>query len=192
MNYIISLIIGYLIGSIPFSYIIVKVFKGLDLTTIGSKNCGATNVYRAAGFGYAFLTAVFDASKGGIAYYTAWYFFDQRCALIAGFLAVVGHCFSVWLKFKGGKGSATGFGLVFFVAWQAGVTALVLFILIIAITRYVSLASIIVAMNLSPSMWLFTHDPDKTILAAIVGLFVIVMHRSNIKRLLGKNEKKII
>ncbi len=191
MNYIISFVLGYFIGSIPFSYIIVKTFKGLILTEIGSKNCGATNVYRAAGFKYALLTAVFDASKGGIAYYIALYLFDEKCAVIAGFLAIIGHCFSVWLKFKGGKGSATGFGLMFFVSPPVGISALVLFATVVWLSRYVSLASIIVSICISPLMWFFTNSIEKTVLALAVGLFIITMHRSNIKRLLNKTEKKI-
>ncbi len=191
MNYLGSAIFGYLFGSLPFAYLLVKIIDNKDIRTLGSKNCGATNVYRVSGIKLAVLTASFDALKAGLAFMLVNLLFDVNCAYVAGFCAVLGHCRSVWLKFKGGKGSATGFGLMLFVNPIVGLTGLLVFCITVWKTRYVSMASIVVSI-ISPFVaYIVDRDVIETIFMAVTGLLVLYMHRPNIKRLINKTEGKI-
>jgi glycerol-3-phosphate acyltransferase PlsY len=208
-------LVSYLIGSIPFGYLLVRAFRGADIRQSGSGNIGATNVARASPL-LGFLTLLLDALKGFGAVYLAsrgeilasiapdpTTLLDQglwplpsdiyaRCVL-AAFFAIVGHMFPVWLKFRGGKGVATGLGSFILLAPRAVLVMIAVFLVVAAIFRYVSLASII-AVALFPLLaWLFHdyHDiPLALALMTVCSLLIITKHHENIRRLLTGNENR--
>src|SRR5262245_37280951 len=159
-NEIISLILAYLLGSIPFGYLIVRLTSGADIRKTGSGGTGATNVSRKAGKAAGVVTLALDAMKGAAAVLVArWLTGEAGTSWVvaaAAALVVVGHCFPVWLKFKGGKGVATGLGVFLAIAPWAALAALAVFIVVVWRTRYISLGSIIAAAFLP--LWVFpTH-----------------------------------
>lgn len=207
-----SIAIAYLLGSIPFGYLIVRLSAGTDVRETGSGGTGATNVTRRAGKVAGILTLVLDALKGAAAVVVARFivglplFGDGGHALIpnagawvaaAGVVAIVGHCFPVWLKFRGGKGVATGIGVFLMLAPWAVAGAGLVFIVIVWLTRYVSLGSIVAAAAL-PVVTLVLHllvrptDGFTEIFSAgvVASLLIIFMHRANIGRLLSGTESK--
>src|SRR5215468_2691393 len=200
MNYL-ALIIAYLLGSIPFGYLIVKLTRGADIREAGSGGTGATNVSRKAGKAAGVVTLALDALKGAAAVLVArWLTGEAGTSWIvaaAAALAVVGHCFPVWLKFKAGKGVATGLGVFLAIAPWATLAALAVFIIVVLWTRYVSLGSIIAAAFL-PLWILLTHiwietvgdfAPIMTALCAVSAV-IIFKHSENIKRLMAGEENK--
>lgn len=198
--WLISIPLAYLLGSIPFGYLLVRIFRKQDIRATGSGNIGATNVARSGAKGLGILTLVLDALKGFIAvvlaqHIAAPYGFPQAydIAVAAALAAVLGHCFPVWLGFRGGKGVATALGV--FLALVPLTTVLYLlavFLVIVVITRYVSLASIVAA-ALFP-LFALPHAPAKTpILIAgyiLIPLIVIAKHHQNIRRLLSGTENR--
>ncbi len=191
MEYILAIVCGYLVGSIPFSFVIVKMFKKVDLRTVGSGNCGATNVYRAAGIWYAIITALLDACKAGVVYLLFLKFYGAYPAYIGGFLAVFGHCYSFILNFNGGKGVATGLGLLTMASPITSVVILISFAILVYITHYVSLSSIIVSLSAPFFSYMLGVSFEKCSFLFIVGLFIVFKHKPNIERLLRGEEKKI-
>lgn len=190
--------IAYFLGSIPFGYLIVKLGHGRDVRTSGSGNIGATNVARVAGKGAGLATFLLDGAKGYFAVWLAmhWFHAPIEWVMAAALLAVTGHMFSCWLKFRGGKGVATGLGVFLPISWQAMVAALVVWIIVLASWRYVSLASIAAAAALPLLVYAFYaphHAPPLTVsvCSAIVGVLIIVKHRQNIQRLIAGSESKI-
>jgi len=190
IEYLIPLI-GYLLGSIPFGYILVKSTEGRDIRSMGSGNIGATNVFRRSRFA-GVLTFVLDAGKGYLAVaLAAWLGGNPQWQAIAALAAIVGHVFTVWLRFKGGKGVATGCGAYLSIAPAAVLTTLLFFVLILILTRYISLSSI-GATGLFP-LWAYVYGaPLTVVLWALAGaLLIIVKHRQNIRRLLSGTERKL-
>jgi glycerol-3-phosphate acyltransferase PlsY len=199
-----ALAIGYLLGSIPFGYLIVRLRSGGDIRETGSGGTGATNVSRRAGKAAGVLTLVLDALKGALAVLVArialggttnpnakWWIAGAAIATIAG------HIFPVWLGFRGGKGVATGAGVFFMLAPFALLCAGIVFIAVVALTRYVSLGSIIAAALIPFFLWLqklVIHpaaDIRPPLVAAVVGaLLIIFAHRTNISRLISGSESK--
>ncbi|MBM4188180.1 MAG: glycerol-3-phosphate 1-O-acyltransferase PlsY [Gemmatimonadetes bacterium] len=187
------LIVSYLLGSIPTSYLVGRLAKGIDLRQVGSKNLGATNLYRSLGWRYAIPVGLFDLAKGAI---PVWVFGPRAgdgpwWPLALGVAAVVGHVFSVFVGFKGGKGVATTAGVVLGVAPWATLVALGLWAVVVRLTGYVSLGSIVAAAALPPAAFLL--DPgSRPVVAALVAMavFVIAMHRANIGRLLAGTENR--
>ncbi|MGP4078332.1 glycerol-3-phosphate 1-O-acyltransferase PlsY [Pseudalkalibacillus sp. R45] len=193
VNIIVVSIIGYLIGSISFSYLIAKKIKKIDIRTQGSGNAGATNTLRLLGWGPAITVLLLDASKGIVAVLLSYLVgVEGWIAFIAGLFAIIGHNWPIYYGFKGGKGVATTIGvfaiLVFVPALISGIVA----ILTIAITRYVSLGSLIF-MFLTPVLTLIFGDYDTNyiILATIIGLLSLWRHRQNIQRLVKGTESKL-
>ncbi|HEY8459257.1 MAG TPA: glycerol-3-phosphate 1-O-acyltransferase PlsY [Blastocatellia bacterium] len=196
-----SFLIAYLLGSIPFGFLIVKLARGADIRETGSGGTGATNVSRKAGKAAGLATLALDALKGAAAVIVArWLTGEAGTSWVvagAAALAVVGHCFPVWLKFKAGKGVATGLGVFLTVAPWATLAALAVFIIVVWRTRYVSLGSIIAAAFL-PIWILLTHiwiEPVTDfapIMAALcaVSTVIILKHSENIKRLMAGEENK--
>lgn len=197
---VLSLGLAYLLGSIPFGYILVRTFRGDDIRDSGSGNIGATNVARSGAKGLGVATLVLDALKGWLAVYIA-----QRLALhygafphgydvaaLAGLLAVIGHMFPVWLGFRGGKGVATALGV--FLALVPGVTlvAVLVFAVVVVLTKYVSLASIIGAAVLAILAVCFDgrHRIVVDLVYLAIALLVIWKHSANIQRLRAGTESK--
>ena len=185
------LIIGYLLGSIPFGYILVKSTEGKDIRSMGSGNIGATNVFRTSRLA-GILTYLLDAGKGYLAVVVAaWLGGDWQWQAIAALAAIVGHVFTFWLGFKGGRGVSTGCGAYLAIAPAAVLTTLVFFLLILITTRYVSLASI-GATGLFP-FWAFVFGSPLPVLvwSSIGALLIIAKHHQNIRRLFSGTESKM-
>jgi glycerol-3-phosphate acyltransferase PlsY len=206
--YLIVAVMAYLLGSIPFGYLLVRVFRGEDIRLSGSGNIGATNVARSGAKGLGIATLALDALKGALAVWLAAVlagskynlcgdFIQHPCApalrlmSMAALFAVLGHVFPVWLRFKGGKGVATALG-VFCVLFPAAIlVALAIFILVVAITRYVSLGSILGAIAFpAAAYFLQSTDAMSLLLASSVSLIVILKHHQNIGRLLSGTESR--
>jgi len=188
--------VSYLLGSIPFGYLLVRIFKGEDVRAAGSGNIGATNVARKSpALGIA--TLVLDAAKGLVAVLLAGALFagpHQRLIMTAAaFFAVLGHLFPVWLKFRGGKGVATSLGAFLLLTPKSILCMVVLFLLVAVAFRYVSLGSIVVAAAFPLFAWAFHEyaDSRQLILIALVSAFVIWKHRQNIGRLAEGTEAKL-
>lgn len=191
MKYIITALISYFIGSIPFSYIIGKIFFKKDIRHLGSGNPGSTNVFRNFGALAGTFTLFLDMAKGIVAVYVPMFFYGRNLALIALIFVVLGHIFSIFLSFKGGKGVATSAGALFVYDLRVFFILLLLFILIFLLTRTVSKASISVAF-LAPFIAYYFHSFTAfTAVILIVAIFVIFEHRSNIIRIKNHEEKKI-
>jgi glycerol-3-phosphate acyltransferase PlsY len=185
---------AYLIGAIPTSYLVVRLVRGQDLRTLGSGNLGATNLYRVLGWRYAVPVALFDMAKGavpvlGLAPRAGG---GELMALLLGVIAVLGHGFSVFVGFRGGKGVATGAGVVLGLAPWALLAALGLWVLVLAVTGYVSLASIVAALALPPAVyWLHPERRSLVWLFALLSVVVVGLHRSNVARLLAGTEPRM-
>ena len=199
MRTVLILIVAYLIGSIPFGYLIVRTKEGSDIRQTGSGGTGATNVSRRAGKAAGVLTLLLDASKGAAAVLIAQNVSDSDWVKAAAAIAViVGHIFPVWLGFRGGKGVATGVGVFIVLAPVALLCAGVIFVSIVFFTRYVSLGSIMAAALIPLLVWLqnvFVEpvaDLRPLLTAAVVGaLLIILAHRGNIERLARGTESQI-
>ena len=198
--YLIIAIIAYLLGSISFSVIISKKMAGFDVREKGSKNAGATNVMRTVGKKAAIITLLCDVLKGVISIFIAFIagnFVEDKALLIqiAGIAVVIGHTFPIFFGFKGGKGVATTLGVLLVVNWQIALICLVFALVLIAITKMVSVGSILSAI-LFPVLTLFLHEhylvPGMYLLFAIIlALVVAYNHRGNIKRIIEGKENKI-
>ena len=200
--YIIVSIIAYLLGSISFSIIISKKMAGFDVRDKGSKNAGSTNVLRTVGKKAAIITLICDCLKGVIAILIAfiagkiWTDLDSALLVqLAGIFVVLGHTFPVFFKFKGGKGVATSLGVLLMVNWQIGLICLVFALILMALTRFVSLGSVAAAI-LFPVLTVFITNnylvPGNYIIFGIIlAILVIFNHRENVKRLLTGTENKL-
>ncbi len=201
MNTVLLLITAYLLGALPIGYWVVKYTRGIDLLTVGSGSTGTTNVLRSAGKGAALLVFVLDNLKGFVPTWLAVYCARQGllpeignsmwivCAVSV--ICIVAHSKSIFLNFKGGKGAATALGTTFAMNWMGSLTSFGLFVLLVYLFRYVSLASIIAVGTSSLVMWFYSHEPSFTGFCVFAGLFVVYSHRANIKRLLDGTEPKI-
>jgi len=192
MTRIIIPIVAYLLGSIPFGYLIVRGKSGADIRETGSGGTGATNVSRRAGKAAGILTLLLDAAKGSVAVLIAKAFGgDDWVIAAAAIAALVGHIFPVWLGFRGGKGVATGVGIFVVLAPVALLCAGVVFVAIVLLTRYVSLGSITAVVLIPVLVWVQSDSPT-LLVAAIVGAALIVFaHRGNIQRLASGTESRI-
>jgi glycerol-3-phosphate acyltransferase PlsY len=190
-TYVLSGIIGYLFGIIPFSFLVPKLMGNLDIRNYGSGNAGATNVYRVLGIKGGLLAFLGDFSKGFFAVLLTNYLIGPSYGIVAGLFAVIGHCYPATLKFKGGKGVATTAGLVFAVNPIIALILLVFQILIIYFSKIMSLASILSAIMFPVVAYFFNMDLQFIMIASFLGIFVIYRHRSNVKRLLKGEESKL-
>ena len=198
MRLLLVVIIAYLIGSIPFGYLIVRAKGGGDVRDTGSGGTGATNVSRRAGKAAGVVTLILDALKGAIAVIIAQLMLkgDDTTWLpaAAAIAVIVGHVFPVWLKFRGGKGVARGVGVFLMLAPLAVLFAGVIFDAVVALTKYVSLGSILAAATIPLFVWLFVLEVDlkPVLVASITGaLLIMFAHRGNIARLLSGTEPRI-
>ena len=188
-------LLGFLLGSVPFSWILARLVGGLDIRSVGSGNVGATNVARALGYGAGAVALLLDAVKGaGAALLGRALAVDgpsEIGALVAGGMAVVGHNFTPFLRFRGGKGVATGAGVFAIVAPQALLASVAVFAVVVGFSRTVSLASLLAAAALPLAAWLGGCRGEVTTLALLVALLVIVRHRANLSRLARGEEPRI-
>ncbi len=190
-------LLGYLLGSIPFGYWLVRVRSGGDVRAMGSGNIGATNVARTAGWSVGVATLVLDAAKGFFAVWLIGHFSDGniRFMMYAGVAAILGHVFPVWLGFSGGKGVATALGVFLMICWPAVAVAVAIFAVVVIFWRYVSLASVSAAAALPLFVYVLYapgHAPPGavstgTMLAAVL---VIAKHSENIERLMAGTEPR--
>ena len=187
------LLASYLVGAIPTSYLVVRMVKGQDLRQLGSGNLGATNLFRVLGWRYAVPVGLFDMLKGAVPVLV----FAPRAgggsvaALGLGAAAVLGHVFPVFLGFRGGKGVATGAGVVLGLAPLAFLAALVTWALVVKLTGYVSLGSVLAATVLPPAVYLLHPDRRPMIgLFILLATLIIVLHWKNIRRLLSGTENR--
>ena len=183
--------IGYLIGSIPFSYLIPKWIGKIDIRLHGSGNTGTTNVLRTLGMKVGVLAFVGDFIKGIVPSIIGLIWLGELGGIVGGTLAVLGHCFPVWLKFKGGKGVATSAGVLVVLVPDILLILLIGQFIIIALSKYMSLASILSAVLLPIFAVLFSKSTEIIGFSIFLAAFVIYRHRSNLKRLLAGTETKL-
>ena len=182
--------LGYLLGSIPFGVLIARALGLGDLRSIGSGNIGATNVLRTGNKAAAAATLLLDAGKGAVAVLAARALAGETAAMVAGFAAFLGHCFPVWLGFKGGKGVATFLGLTIALAWPAGLAACATWLATAAAFRFSSLAALVAAASIP--LWLAAFGrPDAVLFGLALAALVFARHHANIRRLLAGTEPKI-
>ena len=190
MENFVAAVLGYVCGSIPFGLILSKAAGLGDVRKIGSGNIGATNVLRTGNKKIAALTLVCDASKGTLPVLLAQAYFGPGAALVAGFAALLGHIFPVWLGFKGGKGVATFIGILFGLCWPIALIFLALWIAIALLAKMSSLSALIASAAMPVSGWLLGRD-DLILPVLLLAAIVWIMHRTNIGRLLAGTESKI-
>jgi glycerol-3-phosphate acyltransferase PlsY len=183
-------VLAYLLGSVPFGIVMARLFGLGDLRKIGSGNIGATNVLRTGSKPAAALTLLLDAGKGGIAVLVARALLAEDAAQLAAFCAFFGHCFPVFLRFRGGKGVATFLGTLIVLYWPAGAAACATWLIVAAVTRYSSLSALVAA-ALSPVFVVLLGWPVAGFLALALAALIFARHRSNISRLLAGTEPKI-
>jgi acyl phosphate:glycerol-3-phosphate acyltransferase len=179
--------LAYVLGSIPFGLILTKLAGIKDIRTIGSGNIGATNVMRTGHKTLGLLTLLLDAGKGYAAVALAHYIYANNFAILAGFFAVIGHVFPVWLRFRGGKGVATTIGVFFALDWLLGVAVCVIWLLAFLFVRISSVASILGICYSSIAAYLVSDDLIP-VLCLLLSILIIYTHRGNIKRLLEGTE----
>jgi acyl phosphate:glycerol-3-phosphate acyltransferase len=193
-------VLAYLLGSMPTGYVVAKLLKGIDIREHGSGNPGATNVLRVVGKKAGISVLVIDLLKGVAAVSLAKALFPLSAppagwvdwvATLAGLLAIVGHSKSVWLGFSGGKSAATGLGVLLALSWPIGLACAGIFSLVLALSRYVSLGSMLTALAAPILMFVNGEPLPYGLLALVAGGYVIVRHKSNIDRLLAGTESKI-
>lgn len=182
--------VGYLFGSIPFGIVITRVFGLGDLRKIGSGNIGTTNVLRTGSKTAAAATLILDGGKGAIAVLVARWLAAEDAAQFAGLMAFLGHCFPIWLKFKGGKGVATFLGLMLALAWPVGIACCLSWLVTALISRISSLSALVSAA--STTVWIVVLGYGQAaLLGILVTLLVFWRHRENIARLRAGTEPKI-
>jgi glycerol-3-phosphate acyltransferase PlsY len=198
-------IAAFLIGSIPFGYIIGRLFYHTDIRSQGSGNIGAMNALRTLGKGGAIAVLLLDALKGFVpTIVTLWLFRhrfdfdieglpqgDQLLGSLVAMAAVLGHCFSPWLRFKGGKGVATFFGTIFALCWPAGLIAIGGWIAGALLTKYSSVGSLLGSIAAPIAIWSFTASPVETLYGVCAALLIVFTHRKNIARLRAGTEGAI-
>jgi glycerol-3-phosphate acyltransferase PlsY len=187
-----SLILGYLLGSIPSGWLAGRWLKGIDLRELGSGSTGATNVLRQVGKGPALVVFLIDVGKGAAAVLLARAFGQSDwIQVLAGLTALAGHIWPVWLNFKGGKAVATGFGMFLGLAWPVGLASFGVFLLSLWLFRIVSLSSVLAAVSLPLLMIRFSGIGSYILIALVAMGLVLWRHRSNLSRILEGSEPKV-
>ena len=191
-----TLLLGYLLGSLPSGYLAGKWCKDIDLRTIGSGSTGATNVLRNVGKGPALVVFLVDVAKGAAAVLIASALTQNNplndwIQVLAGLTALAGHIWPVWLGFKGGKAVATGLGLFLGLAWPVGLACFGVFMAMFSLSRIVSLASVVAAVSL-PLLMAADSDSNANLVVALVAMLLVLWrHRSNIQRLINGTEPRV-
>jgi acyl phosphate:glycerol-3-phosphate acyltransferase len=191
MHELMAVLVAYLIGAIPFGYLLVKLTTGKDVRASGSGNIGATNVLRTTGRAIAVLTLLLDIAKGVVAVWHADHAThgDEMWMSAAALAVMAGHAYPVFLKFKGGKAVASFIGAFLYLTPLPMATILVLFVIIVAATRYISAASVVCAALFPLGVWMILHPSAPVLIASLIaGTFVVYKHKANIDRLRAGNE----
>jgi len=181
---------GYILGSIPFGLLIARAAGQGDIRAIGSGNIGATNVLRTGRKDLAIFTLFLDAAKAGVAVLVVRHFFGTELGLLAGGAALIGHCFPIWLRFRGGKGVATFFGFLFASAWQVGLIAGAVWLLSAFLSRMSSLSALLAAV-VAPVAAFGLGYSSAAIASLVLGFVIFIRHKDNIVRILNGTESKI-
>jgi glycerol-3-phosphate acyltransferase PlsY len=189
LPFILAAIGGYLLGSIPFGLVLTRLAGLGDIRAIGSGNIGATNVLRTGRKDIAAATLLLDAIKGTVAVLIGWRF-GLEGALAAGLGAYFGHCFPVWLKFKGGKGVATFLGVLVALHWPTMIIAALIWLGVAVLTRYSSLSALVASAAAPVILFLFGQR-ETAALAVLLAVLIWIKHRANLQRLLAGDESKI-
>ena len=190
MQYFLSAILGYVLGSVPFGLLLTKAAGLGDVRNIGSGNIGATNVLRTGNKPIAIATLLSDVLKGTIPVLVAAHFYDFNASLVAGFAAMAGHIFPIWLGFKGGKGVATLIGVLFGLHWPIALIFLAVWLTFAFAFRFSSLAALASSMLL-PIWALLLGHLELALPLALLAIVIWITHRANISRLMNKTESKI-
>lgn len=196
-----KILVGYLLGSVSGSLVLGRLKGGLDVRTVGSGNAGATNALRAGGWVFALGVLVIDVGKGwlaaavvpglnlpGVASSTV---SVETVAVLCGFAAILGHCFPVFHGFRGGKGVGTFVGVLLALSPGALLVVLPVWVAVLLLGGYVSVASMVASLSFAPAAWFLTPDPERTTLAlfgVVAGLFIVFMHRDNVRSLMTGKE----
>ena len=193
---LISLLLGYLLGSLPSGYLAGRWYKGVDLRELGSGSTGATNVLRQVGKGPALVVFMIDVAKGAAAVQLASSLtqgapLGDWIAVLAGLTALAGHIWPVWLGFKGGKAVATGFGLFLGLAWPVGLACFGIFLTTLSIFRIVSLSSVVAAISLPLLMAAGAPSNANLVVALVAMALVVWRHRSNLQRIIAGTEPRL-
>lgn len=192
LSYIIVILCSYIIGSIPSGLILGKTFWNVDLREHGSKNIGATNAWRTLGKLPGFIVFVADLLKGMIGVYLGMLLVGTSTAMIiGGIVAIIGHSLSLFLKFKGGKGVATGLGVIIMLMPTVSAIVFIIWLVVVMLSKYVSLASIIAAICVPIFAFVLGMPFEFVAFGVVAALFVIYRHKSNIGRLMNGTENKI-
>jgi glycerol-3-phosphate acyltransferase PlsY len=198
ISYIATALMAYLLGSIPTGFLVARA-RGVDIRTVGSGNIGATNAFRVLGKGLGIFVLLMDALKGWVAVQIGAYVVSQllpgaplnSLRIAAGIAAILGHNYTCWLHFKGGKGIATSAGVLIALVPLALAIILSIFIILFVTTRYVSVGSLAASFSLPFATWFTTKDTGLTIVTGAMGALAILKHRKNIQRLLNGTENRI-
>lgn len=192
LHYVLGYALGHLFGSVPCGLWIVQALHGIDIREYGSKNIGTTNVFRTVGAKTAALVMAADMLKGIIAVALINYLFhDHMVNVVTALGAVLGHSYSLFLGLKGGKGVATGLGLLLYLMPEACTISFGVWMVTVLITRYVSLGSIIASLTTPVLAWYFDYPVSYICLSVLCTFFIVIRHTENIKRLLNGTESKI-
>ena len=198
LKYFLVALIAYLLGSLNFAIIISRAVFKQDIRTQGSKNAGSTNAFRVMGKKWGTVVALGDIAKGAAAVLVGYglalalNLTPDMAKLVGGLLAIIGHCFPLYFGFKGGKGVMTTAAVMLFVDTPVALVALAVFAVVVVLTRYISLGSMLAALSLIPaSLWLFHRSGGFGILTVVVALAIVLLHRKNIGRLLKGQESKV-
>ena len=185
------LVFAYLFGGIPWAYLLTRLITHKDIRQIGSGNVGATNAFRAGGWKVGVPTLLLDVFKGAFPTFLGLQFFDLHTALAAGVFAVVGHTFTPFLGFRGGKGVATAVGAFSILAPLPLLLGVLVWLLVLALFRYVSLASMVGAFTVAITVPIFVKDTLLTVATLFTAVVIILRHHGNIRRLFKREEPKI-
>jgi glycerol-3-phosphate acyltransferase PlsY len=192
MEPLLPLLVGYGLGSLPLGYLVANQLKGIDLRRVGSGNVGAANAYRSAGVALAVIVVLVDVAKGASSVMiTARMTSGSAAPVAAGVAAIIGQQYPVWLRFQGGKGVATACGVFWTLAPLATAIAAGSFVMVVWITRYVSLGSVVATALLPPLAWI-TSEPIPVVTGAVVAAALVIQrHRGNLARLQAGTERRL-
>ena len=192
LHFLLGFVLGHVCGSVPSGLWLVQAFHGIDIRNYGSKNIGTTNVFRIVGPKTAVLVLIADAFKGILAVGIMSYFFHNPLLdVVTALGALLGHNYSLFLGFKGGKGVATALGLLIFMMPKVAVASFGIWLVCVILTRYVSLGSIMAAIFTPPLAWYLGYPSAYVIFSVVAAFFVVLRHKENIHRLLTGTESKI-